>query len=139
MNLDLTGLACALRFDDDEIVCTAARWFTKEFQFTTDGYRLHAALNRLCQGSNSWYNSGPSQKFVLRQVKAMDYALVGDECRAQHFAEKASYTTRDAQGGPIVNEDMDIALLMLYGHMLYSGTSYSFALSPCLRSDWGAL
>ncbi len=101
----------------------------KEFQFTTDVYRFHAALNRLCHGPNTWYNSGPAQKFILRQVKAMDYALVGPESRREHFAEKASYSARDEKGNCIVNDDMDIALLMLYAHMLYSGTSYPYALS----------
>lgn len=101
----------------------------KEFQFTTDAYRFHAALNRLCGSPNTWYNSGPSQKFILRQIKAMDYSLVSEGQRVKHFAEKASYTARDSEGHLVVNDDMDVALLTLYGHMLYAGANYAFALS----------
>lgn len=100
----------------------------KEYQFVTDAYRFHAALTRLCQGSNTWYNSGPSQKFILRQIKAMDYSLVSEDYRRKHFGEKGSYTSKDSKGNTIVNDDMDVALLVLYGHMLYAGTSFPYAL-----------
>ncbi len=95
----------------------------------TDAYRLHAALNRLCHTSIVWFYSGPLQKFVLRQVKAMDYRFVDDETRAREFEGKASYTSRDEHGQPIVNDAMDTALLVLYAHMLYCATSYQFGLS----------
>lgn len=124
--------ACALFANDDETICTVARWFMKEHQFTTDAYRFHAALNRFCKLPNTWYNSGPSQKFILRQIKAMDYSLVSEDVRVRHFGEKASYTARDRNGRLMLNEDMDVALLVLYGHMLYSGTNYAFALSMYL-------
>ncbi|KAI9789279.1 MAG: transcription factor TFIIIC subunit tfc4 [Peltula sp. TS41687] len=126
--------ACALLAGDDETICNVARWFMKEFQFTTDAYRFHAALNRLCRGPNTWYNSGPSQKFILRQVKAMDYSLVSEEQRLKHFGEKASYTSKDSEGNLAVNDDMDVALLTLYGHMLYAGTNYAFALTYFFRA-----
>lgn len=101
----------------------------KEFQFVTDGYRLYSTLNRVCDSSKSWYNSGPSQKYVLRQVKAMDFSLVGEDRRKSLIREKTSYTTKDGKGNQIQAEEMDVALLMLYGHILYAGTSYSYALS----------
>lgn len=101
----------------------------KEYQFSSDSYRLYSALNRLCNAPTSWYNSGPSQKYILRQVKAMDFSLLGDEGRRSIFQERASYTTKDEKGKPIPAEEMDVALLMLYGHVLYAGTSYSYALS----------
>ena len=101
----------------------------KEFQFVTDGYRLYSTLNRVCDSSKSWYNSGPSQKYILRQVKAMDFSLIGEDRRKSLFQEKASYTTKDEQGNQIQAQEMDVALLMLYGHILYAGTSYSYALS----------
>lgn len=122
-------LACALILSDHEMSCSAARWFMKEFQFVTDGYRLFCAVNRLCDGANSWFNCGPSQKYVLRQLKAMDHSLVGQSQHRLSFQEKASYTTRDNEGNPIQASDMDLSLLMLYGYILYSGKSYSLALS----------
>lgn len=101
----------------------------KDYQFTTDSYRMFGAVTRMCQSPISWYSSGPTQKYILRQIKAMDYALVDDVHRAKYFAEKGSYSAVDKNGQLVINEDMDIALLMLYGHILYTGTSYSYALS----------
>ena len=124
-----TDIACALATDDEEVLCNISRWFMKEYQFSTDGYRLFSALNRLCNAPTSWYNSGPSQKFMLRQIKAMDFSLLGGEAGGSTFQEKASYSTKDEIGNPVPAQEMDVALLMLYGHVLYSGTSYSHALS----------
>ncbi len=101
----------------------------KEYQFVTDGYRLFSVLNRLCDSANSWYNCGPSQKYVLRQLKAMDFSLVGDARSKSLFHERASYTTKDENGNLIQAEDMDVALILLYGHILYAGKSYSYSLS----------
>jgi general transcription factor 3C polypeptide 3 (transcription factor C subunit 4) len=90
---------------------------------------MFAAVTRLCQSPISWYSSGPTQKYILRQIKAMDYALVDEEARKRFFAERGSYSAVDDSGQSIVNDDMDVALLMLYGHILYAGTSYQYALS----------
>lgn len=98
------------------------------FQFTTDSYRMFGALSKLMQAPMAWYCSGPSQKYMLRQIKAMDFVLVGKEQQRKMAPEKASYN-KDERGNPIVNDDLDISLLMLYGHMLAAGSSYSFALS----------
>lgn len=122
-------IACALTVSDQETSCGVARWFMKEFQFVTDGYRLFAAVNRLCDGGNAWFNCSPSQKYILRQLKAMDHSLVGQDQYNSVFQERASYTTRDDEGHPIRASEMDLALLMLYGYILYLGRSYSLALS----------
>jgi general transcription factor 3C polypeptide 3 (transcription factor C subunit 4) len=90
---------------------------------------MFAALTRLCQSPISWYCSGPTQKYILRQIKAMDYALVDEESRKKFFTEKGSYSAQDEKGQLLINDDMDVALLMLYGHILYAGTSYPYALS----------
>lgn len=122
-------LACALIGNDEETLYNVARWFTKEYQFVTDGYRLYAALNRLCDKGSAWYNCSPSQKYVLRQLKAMDYSLVGDARYKSLFNDKASYFTRDEAGNLIRAVDLDIGLLMLYGHILYFGRSYAYSIS----------
>jgi general transcription factor 3C polypeptide 3 (transcription factor C subunit 4) len=66
---------------------------------------------------------------MLRQIKAMDYNLVGEESKERFTSEKGGYSAYDESGQLIVNDDMDVALLMLYGHILYTGSSYSYALS----------
>ena len=121
--------ACALLGNDDETLCNIARWFMKEYQFVTDSYRLFSALNRLSDSQNSWYNCGPSQKYILRQLKAVDFSLLGDARRKSLFQERASYTTKDDNGDQIRAQEMDVALLMLYGYILYAGKSYAYAVS----------
>ncbi|KAL8802465.1 MAG: hypothetical protein Q9223_006641 [Gallowayella weberi] len=125
---------CALMVSDQGTSCGVARWFMKEFQFITDGYRLFSALNRLCNGNNAWYNCGPSQKYVLRQLKAMDHSLVGQGQHNKWFQERASYTTRDNEGNAIKAGEIDLALVMLYGYILYLGRSYSAALNYFFRA-----
>lgn len=107
----------------------------REFQFVTDGYRLFSALNRLCDAPHSWYNSGPTQKYVLRQVKAMDFSLVGSARHKSLFQERASYSTKDNSGNHILAEDLDIGLIMLYGHILYLGKSYAYSISKFVQAN----
>ena len=114
---------------DEETCVATARFFMKDYQFTTDVYRLFAAITRACHSPVSWYSSGPSQKYILRQIKAMDYALVDEASREKYFQERGSYSAIGPNGEPFINKDMDIALLMLYGHILFTGTSYAYALS----------
>ncbi len=125
--------ACAVLVSDEETCVETCRYFMKDYQFTTDTYRMFGALTRLCQSPLSWYSAGPTQKYILRQIKAMDYVLVSPEARKKYFAEKGSYSARDANGNLIINTDMDVALLMTYGHILYTGTSYTYALSKFPR------
>ena len=122
-------LVCALLANDEETCVTIARFFMKDYQFTTDSYRMFAAVTRLCHSPVSWYSSGPTQKYILRQIKAMDFALVDEGRREKYFSEKGSYSAQDENGRLVINNDMDIALLMLYGHILFTGSSYAYALS----------
>ena len=124
-----SDVACALIGNDDETLCNVTRWFIREYQFVTDGYLLFSALNRLCDSENSWYNCGPSQKYILRQVKAIDFSLLGENRHKRLFQERAPYTTKDSSGMRVQAEDMSVALLMLYGHILHAGRSYAYAIS----------
>lgn len=86
----------------------------RDHALSSDSFRLFSLLCRLCQSSISWYSSGPAQKFVLRQIKAMDAAVMAG---------------REAK--------LDVGPLMLYGHILFTSTSYVYAirmLSPLLPS-----
>ena len=125
----MSTLACALLSNDEETLYNIARWFTKEYQFISDGYRLYAGLNCLVDKESAWYNSSPSQKYVLRQLKAMDFSLEGDTPYKTLFIEKAAFFTKDKRGNHIRAAHLDIALLMLYGHILYCGRSYAYSIS----------
>ncbi|KAK2853309.1 hypothetical protein FQN49_005200 [Arthroderma sp. PD_2] len=132
---------CALRLKDEEGLSNIARWFMKEYQFVTDAYRLFVILGRVCGNpQRSLFHSSPSMKFMLRQVKAIDYSLPPSlsspfkRPRESIFQERASLTTKDAEGELVPAEEMDVALLVLYGHILYAGNSFTNALNYFFRA-----
>lgn len=60
----------------------------------------------------------------------MDLALIHDDRRKKMaVSERGGYSATDEKGHLIINDDMDISLLMLYGHILYVGQSHAYALS----------
>lgn len=89
---------------------------------TSDSSRMFALLSCLCQSPISWYTSGPTQKYILRQIKAID--------RSQAAALPESTGQASALNSVPASElEFDVCLLMLYGHILFSSTSYTYALS----------
>lgn len=85
----------------------SARYLMKDGAMS-DSYRMFALLSSLCQSPTSWYTSGPAQKYILRQIKALDTV------------------SEDTNSG---DTTLDVCLLMLYGHILFTSTSYTYALS----------
>jgi general transcription factor 3C polypeptide 3 (transcription factor C subunit 4) len=155
--------ACALALDDGETLCNVvARWFMKEYQFMTDVYRLFAALNMLYKGpiekggkdnqvKNAPFRQGPSQKFLFRQVKAIDFYLpeeynidgpdgpvpdfVRTEEREAPDGGKATLTAKDPNTGEHIKpQEMDVVLLSLYASIMYSGGSFPNALHYFYRA-----
>ena len=136
-------IASALRAQDEETLANEARWFIKEYQFVTDTYRLFSMLSHLSGDPHrSLFHSSPNMKFMLRQIKAMDYTLPentaevrqGKAVRESIYQERASLSTKDEAGEAIPAEEMDVALLVLYGHILYSGSSFYPALNYFFRA-----
>ncbi|KAJ5466320.1 hypothetical protein N7530_010107 [Penicillium desertorum] len=129
---------CALRARDEETLANEARWFIKEYQFVTDTYRLFSMLGHLCGDPHrSLFHSSGNMKFMLRQIKAIDFTMPQDTPRPiRHsvWKERATLSTRDEAGEPITAKELDIALLVLYGHMLYSGNSFYPALNYFFRA-----
>ena len=120
--------ACALLRNDETTLCSVCRWFMKEYQIVTDGYRLFMALNRLTDSENTCFNSGPSQKYVLRQIKAVDFSLPGGICdKSSLWARTTHSSFKGCDALPA--QKLDVALLVLYGQILYAGRSFTFALS----------
>ncbi|KAF9770555.1 hypothetical protein IL306_011877, partial [Fusarium sp. DS 682] len=110
---------CAIYTSDEEKCIATARQLMREGA-TSDSYRIFALLSNLCQSPVSWYTSGPAQKYILRQIKAMDEAYTGDD--------SSSETGENRE--PV----LDACVLMLYGHILFTSTSYTYALGYFLRS-----
>ncbi|KAL4989488.1 hypothetical protein BDW68DRAFT_67210 [Aspergillus falconensis] len=134
---------CALRLQDEETLANEARWFIKEYQFVTDTYRLFAMLSCLSGDPHrSLFHSSPLMKFMLRQIKAIDFTLPDHIAGVRHtkairesiYKERAALSTKDEKGDPIPAEEMDVALLVLYGHILYSGNSFYPALNYFFRA-----
>lgn len=132
--LHINYCMCALIANDSETCVGLARWFMLKYQFTTDTYRLFSAVTRMVHAPVSWYNAAPTQKFILRQVKAMDFSLATDDRKTMFGQEKSSYSRKDDNGKPVMAEDFDIALLMMYGYILAVGQSYKFALNYFYRA-----
>lgn len=117
-------LACAIYMADDEVCVAMGRFFTKVNQLDSDAYRMFAALCRLCQSPASWYNSGPVQKFILRQIRVIDATQI--RATMPHAAVAGPSDLSVVHGE---TRNLDVCLLMLYGHILFTSTSYTFALS----------
>ncbi|KAB5557985.1 hypothetical protein GE09DRAFT_1058070 [Coniochaeta sp. 2T2.1] len=114
--IHITWALCAVYAGDEEQCVHIARFFMRDYMPGTDSYRLFAAMVRLCQAPPSWYTSGPGQKFILRQIKLMD---------------KAATSPADGSVDPT---QLDVCLLTLYGHILYTSQSYPYALSYFMRA-----
>ena len=106
----------------------------RDYMPGTDSYRMFSAMCRVCQTPVSWYTSGPAQKFILRQIKTMDNILMrkavgligtGDP----NLTENQLSAIKEAEG-----IGLDVALLTIYGHILFSTTSYVYSLSYLARA-----
>ncbi|KAI1265137.1 hypothetical protein F5Y18DRAFT_427258 [Xylariaceae sp. FL1019] len=125
-----TWAACALRARDEETCVAAARYIMRDRQFETDPFRIFSALCRLCPSPASWYASGPVQKYMMRQIKLMDHALRSGEGEAMEEDEPNT-------GGVVKtypSKELDVTLLVLYGHILFVSNSFTYALNYFLRA-----
>lgn len=134
-NRALTFLVCAIYTSDEEKCVATARHLMRDGAMT-DSYRMFALLSSLCQSPVSWYTSGPAQKYILRQIKALDAGHGDVTPHDQGLYGDANAVTQ-------ANANLDICLLMLYGHILFTSTSYTYALSSypsttTLESLWQA-
>ena len=109
-----------------------------EAQFATDTYRLYAAVHRVCRAPADWYHSGASQKYLMRQLKTMDFVFLPEGPRKNRLRKSTHYLVKDSEGRAVVNTELDVGLLVVYGQTLYQSASYHYALSrpraPVLKS-----
>ena len=135
--IHMTWALCALLAGDDQTLCGLTRWFMLRYQFATDAYRLFAALHLLLPPPHLWYTGNAVQKFIMRQIKAVDFSLIGLDRGEELFHERPAIN-KDKDGKPILAEEQDIALLLLYGQMLMTSGSHTNALFfffRCLAID----
>ncbi|KAH7313249.1 RNA polymerase III transcription initiation factor complex [Stachybotrys elegans] len=118
---------CAIYTSDEEKCVATARHLMRDSELS-DSYRMFALLSYLCQSPASWYTSGPAQKFILRQIKGID--MKHEIVRTQSNETMAAEPT----GADRDSIELDVCLLMLYGHILFTSASYTFALGYFLRA-----
>lgn len=126
--------ACAVFAADEETCVAIARFFMTFQHASTDSYRVFSALCRVCQSPVSWYSSGPAQKYILRQIKMMDRGLLPLDLAQAALGAWDTAVPRDDSHGGARHEALDVSLLMLYGHILLTSTSYTYALNYFLRA-----
>ncbi|KAG9247843.1 hypothetical protein BJ878DRAFT_409261, partial [Calycina marina] len=114
----LVWCTCAL-FAADETACyRLSLLLMKDEDFVSDAYRMFSAVNAMCHSPLSWYMGGPSKKYIRRQIGLMDKLV------------KSS----TGPSGEFTDARLDIALLMLYGHIMYTSESYDLALDYFRRA-----
>ena len=128
---------CSIKLGDEEQLQNAARWFVKSFGYSANAYNFYTIAHHAYNGIHprTVYNNGPSQKFMLRQLKSIDWAVMSSEARElSSFAdlEKKLYARREEEhvaSGELLPEKHLPSALSAYAHMLMSGGSYAIALS----------
>jgi general transcription factor 3C polypeptide 3 (transcription factor C subunit 4) len=88
---------------------------------------MFAAVLRTCNSPVHFLQDTTTHKLLRRHIRSIDYSLVDGHRRDS--LNKPFYPAKDGNGHEIVNDNMDVALLMLYGHVHYAGQSYIAALS----------
>ena len=131
--IHIAWASCAVYAGDEETCVAIARYFMRDYMPGTDSYRMFAAMCRVCQTPVSWYTSGPAQKFILRQIKTMDNIQLK---ATNPGALEGDGTAEDQRLQQLQPQDigLDICLLTIYGHILFSTTSYVYALSYFARA-----
>ncbi|KAF4120247.1 hypothetical protein GMORB2_3048 [Geosmithia morbida] len=124
--IHVTWSVCAIYTSDEEKSITIARYLMKDGA-TTDSHRMFALLSSLCQSPITWYTSGPAQKYILRQIRSIDTDQMSKLSNKEELKGQVN-TVNPA------DVDLDVCLLMLYGHILFTSTSYTYALGYFLRA-----
>ncbi|KAK8221940.1 transcription factor TFIIIC subunit tfc4 [Zalaria obscura] len=131
-------LACALILNDEDKLCAVSRWFVSQWPHSSGPYQLFAAVNRIFPGPTNWFNAGPTQKFILRNVKALDFALLDPSARDRYTftaTERSSWTAANKKDpNPHKLQELDPAVLTLYGHIVAAATSWPSALNYYFRA-----
>lgn len=128
-----TSICCALMFNDTERLIKTARWFATRGDLRSgSSYQLITAVSRLAFGDNTWFTAGPTQKFMLRSVKTLDYqALSPADRRKYDFGMPASTLRRRNN---FAADGLDAGALMNYGHMVSVANHSSSALPYFFRA-----
>lgn len=113
------ALYCAFAFNDSEYLIGLARDILSKNNFRGGmAFQLLAAVNRFAYGTN-WFSAGPTQKFVLRMVKQMDYMVMTEDVRQRiDFSIQTSSLVERVKKYAHEKHELDAGILLMYGHMV---------------------
>ena len=130
--IHVAGITCALALNDPEALSNETRWFVTKHSYANDSYRLFAALHLVLDNPDSLYTTGPTQKYFLRSIKAIDAAV------AESDPKYHQYIRNTEEYLPALDPDetprLNVVLLTLYGHMLLTNDSEYEALNYFYRA-----
>ena len=133
-----TWIACALIFNDEDRLTQISRWYMTQYPHSSGSYQIFAAVSRLFAGTSTWFNAGPTQKYLLRAIKAYDFALLDPEQREIYSftgQERSSYThggkKRPNHQGLT---ELDPGVLAVYGHIMAAAQTWPSALNYYFRA-----
>ncbi|KAF2730259.1 TPR-like protein [Polyplosphaeria fusca] len=135
--LQKVRLACAIALDDSVQAVAAVRWFMKTYPFSTDMFRLYSDVSRMCLTSDG-FSSSVALKYLMRYIKATDYAmLLPDQRQLYNFQgdDNTTWFFHAVTSGMIDKvKDHDPALFALFGHAIAAGGSHNTALNYYFRA-----
>ncbi len=107
-----------MRLGDDQHLNNGLRWFMRKYPFAGEPFELLNTISSITSGSHSWYNAGPNQKFILRQIRLVEGTLLCPQ------------RPPDAEAGITAHGDAELnpAAIATYGHILSMSGSYPNAL-----------
>ncbi|EMD00069.1 hypothetical protein BAUCODRAFT_361780 [Baudoinia panamericana UAMH 10762] len=114
------ALCCALQFNDSHAIADIARnYITKSDARASIPFHLLAGGTRLCYGENNGFDFDPTQKFVIRSLKGIDYMVLPPELRQQipHGSDLPTLETRLNRYGSETGQ-LDAGVLTLYANIM---------------------
>jgi general transcription factor 3C polypeptide 3 (transcription factor C subunit 4) len=107
-------MSCAFQVRDHKVSNELIRQYGLAHQFHDDEYRLYGALLTSGNRAIDFYNSNNNQKYVLRQVKALDSIV-----KNKAIVGQARVVDQNVQ----IDKENPL-LLSLYAHIMLVGRSY---------------
>lgn len=106
-------------------VAAHIRTFMQIYQFRSDPYRLYYLCIPTGHEGSEQFHQATEQKYLLRQIKAIDSLITGDNIQGAATIVNVPGTQKwlPTQINPV--------LLTLYGHRLAAGGSFKPAQSTC--------
>ena len=121
---------CGMAFNDNQFMIDLARDLVKDTgDRGGEAFQVFASVNRFAFGSN-WFSAGPTQKWMLRMVKAHDYLAMPSHVRERFdFSQQTPNLARKAADLDGQLQDLDAGVLLTYGHMV-AVANHSFSALP---------